>query len=60
VKAGRYQNSSEVVRGTLQRRRRAIALKLRVLRAQIKAGIDQLDRGDFVEAEDTLPATSQG
>jgi antitoxin ParD1/3/4 len=27
-------------------------LKLKALRAQIKAGIDALDRGDFVEVDD--------
>jgi antitoxin ParD1/3/4 len=28
------------------------ALKLKALRAQIKAGVDALDRGDFVEIDD--------
>jgi antitoxin ParD1/3/4 len=37
----------------LQQRRREDALKLKALRAQIKAGIDALERGDFVEVEDT-------
>jgi antitoxin ParD1/3/4 len=55
VKAGEYQNASEAVRDALralQHRRREDALKLRVLRAQIKAGVDALDRGDFVEVDD--------
>lgn len=57
VKAGEYQNASEAVRDALralQQRRRENALKLKALRAQIKAGIDARDRGDFVEinAED--------
>ena len=48
VKSGEYQNASEAVRDalrTLQQRRREDALKLKALRAQIKAGIDALDRG---------------
>ena len=56
VKAGEYQNASEAVRDALralQQRRREDALKLKVLRVQIKAGIDALDRGDFVEVDDT-------
>ncbi len=52
VKSGEYQNASEAVRDalrTLQQRRREDALKLKALRAQIKAGVDALDRGDFRE-----------
>jgi antitoxin ParD1/3/4 len=52
VKSGEYQNASEAVRDalrTLQQRRREDALKLKALRAQIKAGVDALDRGDFIE-----------
>jgi antitoxin ParD1/3/4 len=55
VKAGEYQNASEAVRDALrvlQQRRREDALKLKALRVQIKAGIDALDRGDFVEVDD--------
>jgi antitoxin ParD1/3/4 len=33
----------------LQQKRREDALKLRALRAQIKAGLDALERGDFTE-----------
>jgi antitoxin ParD1/3/4 len=36
----------------LQQRRREDALKLKALRAQIKAGVDALERGDFVEVDD--------
>jgi antitoxin ParD1/3/4 len=36
----------------LQQRRREDALKLKALRVQIKAGVDALDRGDFVEVDD--------
>lgn len=55
VKTGEYQNASEAVRDALrvlQQRRREDTLKLKALRIQIKAGIDALDRGDFVEVED--------
>jgi antitoxin ParD1/3/4 len=55
VKAGDYQNASEAVRDALralQQRRREDALKLTALRAQIKAGVDALKRGDFVEVGD--------
>jgi antitoxin ParD1/3/4 len=52
VEAGEYQNASEAVRDALralQQRRREDALKLKALRVQIKAGVEALDRGDFVE-----------
>jgi antitoxin ParD1/3/4 len=55
VKAGEYQNASEAVRDALRvlrQRRQEDALKLKALRAQIKAGVDALDRGDFVEVDD--------
>ena len=55
VKNGEYQNASEAVRDglrELQQRRREDALKLKALRAQIKVGVDALDRGDFVEVDD--------
>ena len=52
VKSGEYQNASEAVRDALrvlQQRRREDSLKLKALRAQIKAGVDALDREDFIE-----------
>jgi antitoxin ParD1/3/4 len=55
VKAGEYQNASEAVRDALrvlQQRRREDALKLKALRAQVKAGSDALNRGDYVEVDD--------
>jgi antitoxin ParD1/3/4 len=55
VEAGEYQNASEAVRDALralQQRRREDALKLKALRIQIKAGVDALERGDFVEVDD--------
>jgi antitoxin ParD1/3/4 len=54
VKTGEYQNASEAVRDALralQQRRREDALKLKVLRMRIKAGIEELERGDFIEVE---------
>ena len=55
VKKGEYQNASEAIRDALralQQRRREDELKLKSLRAQIKAGVDALDRGEFVEIDD--------
>jgi antitoxin ParD1/3/4 len=54
VEAGEYQNASEAVRDALrvlQQRRKEDSLRLKALRAQIKAGVDALDRGDFAEVE---------
>jgi antitoxin ParD1/3/4 len=56
VEAGEYQNASEAIRDALrvlQQRRKEDALRLRVLRAQLKAGIDALEQGDFTEIDDT-------
>ena len=55
VEAGEYQNASEAIRDALralQQRRKEDALKLKALRRQVKAGMDALARGDFVEIED--------
>jgi len=54
VEAGEYQNASEAIRDALralQQRRREDSLKLEILRAQVKAGTDALDRGDFIEVD---------
>jgi antitoxin ParD1/3/4 len=54
VEAGEYQNASEAIRDALralQQRRREDSLRLKALRAQVKAGVDALDRGDFAEVE---------
>jgi antitoxin ParD1/3/4 len=56
VKSGEYQNASEAVRDALralQQRRREDALKLKALRTQIKAGVEALEGGEFVEVEET-------
>jgi antitoxin ParD1/3/4 len=55
VQAGDYQNASEAVRDALrvlQQRRREDALKLKGLRAQLQAGVDALERGEFVQIEE--------
>jgi antitoxin ParD1/3/4 len=55
VDAGEYQNASEAIRDALrvlQQRRKEDSLRLKALRAQIKVGIDAIDRGDFAEVED--------
>ena len=55
VEAGEYQNASEAVRDALrvlQQRRKEHSIRLKILRAQIKAGVDALERGDFVEVDD--------
>ena len=55
VEAGEYQNASEAIRDALrvlQQRRREDSLRLKALRAQIKAGADALERGDFTEVDD--------
>jgi antitoxin ParD1/3/4 len=55
VEAGEYQNASEAIRDALrvlQQRRKEDRLRLKALRAQLKAGVDAIDRGDFVEVDD--------
>ncbi len=56
VRSGDYQNASEAIRDALrvlQQRRREDALKLKALRVQIKAGVDALEWGDFVEVDES-------
>jgi antitoxin ParD1/3/4 len=55
VKAGEYQNASEALRETLralQQRRRADVVKLKALRLQIRAGVEALERGEFIDVHD--------
>lgn len=55
VETGEYQNASEAVRDALrvlQQRRKEDGLRLKALRAQIKVGIDAIDRGDLTEVDD--------
>lgn len=54
VEAGEYQNASEAIRDALralQQRRSEDRLRLKALRAQIKAGMVALDRADSVEVD---------
>lgn len=64
VKAGEYQNASEAIRDALrvlQQKRREDALKLRALRVRIKAGLGELERGDFTDiAEADLDGYLEG
>jgi len=55
IESGEYQNASEAIRAALralQQRRKEDALKLKALRAAIKAGADALQRGEFDEVDD--------
>ena len=54
VEAGEYQNASEAIRDALralQQRRKEDGLRLKALRAQVRVGVDALERGDFTEIE---------
>jgi antitoxin ParD1/3/4 len=56
VRAGQYQNASEAMRDALralQQRQKVDELKLELLRAQVSAGVDALDRGAFTEVDDS-------
>jgi antitoxin ParD1/3/4 len=61
VRTGRYQNASEAIRDAvrgLQQRLKTDELKLDLLRTQVKAGLDALERGAFTEVDDAdLDAT---
>jgi antitoxin ParD1/3/4 len=55
VKSGEYQNASEAIRDALralQLRRREDALKLKALRLHLKAGVEELEQGDFREIDE--------
>jgi antitoxin ParD1/3/4 len=55
VRTGKYQNASEAMRDAvrgLQMRVKTDDLKLELLRAQVKAGLDALERGDYTEVDD--------
>jgi antitoxin ParD1/3/4 len=64
VRAGKYQNASEAMRDALrglQQRLKTDELKLDLLRVQVKAGLDALERGAFTEVGDAdLDATLDG
>jgi len=55
VRKGKYQNASEAVRDAirgLQQRLATEEAKLDLLRAQLRAGADALDRGAFIEVSE--------
>ena len=55
VDSGDYQNASEAIRDALRvlrQRRREDALRLKVLRAELKVGVDALRRGDAVVVDE--------
>lgn len=55
VRSGDYQNASEAIRDALRvlrQRRREDALRLKVLRAELKVGVDALRRGDAVVVDE--------
>jgi len=55
VRAGKYQNASEAIRDAvrgLQQRLKRDELQLDLLRIQLQAGLDALDRGEFTELDD--------
>jgi antitoxin ParD1/3/4 len=55
VREGKYQNASEAMRDAvrgLQQRLAAEDLKLDLLRAQLRAGLEALDREDFTEIDE--------
>jgi antitoxin ParD1/3/4 len=55
VRAGKYQNASEAIRDAIrgwQQRLKEDELKLDLLRAQLKAGLDALERGHFTEVDE--------
>jgi antitoxin ParD1/3/4 len=64
VRAGKYQNASEAMRDALrglQQRLKTDDLKLDLLRTQVKAGLDALERGALTEVGDAdLDATLDG
>ena len=55
IRTGKYQNASEAMRDALrglQLRLKTDELKLDLLRTQVKAGLDALERGAFTEVDD--------
>jgi antitoxin ParD1/3/4 len=63
VRAGKYQSAAEALRDAvlgLQLRLKADERQLDLLRAQLDAGLDALERGAFTEVDDALQATLDG
>ena len=56
VQSGEYQNASEAIRDAvraLQQRRAEDAARIKRLRGELQVGIDALERGDFVELDES-------
>jgi antitoxin ParD1/3/4 len=56
IETGEYQNASEAVRDALralQQRRKEDAMKLKVLRAHLDAGLAALERGEYDEVDES-------
>ncbi|MCC6585652.1 MAG: type II toxin-antitoxin system ParD family antitoxin [Bryobacterales bacterium] len=56
IASGRFSNASEVFREglrLLEQRHREDELKLQWLRAAVQEGIDDLERGDYIEVDST-------
>jgi antitoxin ParD1/3/4 len=54
VASGEYQNASEALRDAiraLQQRRREDEERLNALRAMINAGIEEIERGNYIELD---------
>jgi len=57
VKSGKYSSSSEVVREGLRlldERDRLISARLAELKAKIRVGIEELDRGEGIDGEEVF------
>ena len=57
VESGRYRSPSEVIRAglrLLEREDERTEVRLTEIRAQVRAGIEQAERGEFVDGEEAV------
>ncbi|QDU60516.1 hypothetical protein Pan216_13570 [Planctomycetes bacterium Pan216] len=54
IKSGRFQTEQEVVLDMLERCRQFFVTDIEDLRREIQVGIDEIDRGEFVSAEEVF------